>query len=112
MVDFFQVHVTTPTAEEGDRLSRSLVERRLAASGQVSGPITSTYWWRGTMETASEWACVFKTTDLRLDALLDAVRAEHSYEVPEIVATRIDAGDSDFLTWVEQETASPNVNGR
>jgi periplasmic divalent cation tolerance protein len=112
MEDHYQVHVTVPTAEEGARLSRSLVERRLAASGQVSGPISSTYWWRGTMEAASEWACVFKTTGSRLDALLNAVRAEHSYEVPEIVATRIDVADPDFLAWLEQETANPDVPGR
>ena len=48
MEDHYQVNVTVSTAEEGARLSRSLVERRLAASGQVSGPISSTYWWRGT----------------------------------------------------------------
>ena len=112
MDDHYQVHVTVPTAEEGDRLTRSVVERRLAASGQVSGPITSTYWWRGAMESAHEWTCVYKTTGPRLGALMDTVRQEHSYDVPEIIATRIDAGDPDFLTWLEQETAPRQLPGR
>jgi periplasmic divalent cation tolerance protein len=112
MADHFQVHVTVPTAEEAARLTRSVVERRLAASGQISGPITSTFWWRGTIESAPEWTCVFKTTGPRLGVLMDTVRAEHSYEVPEIVATRIDTGDPDFLAWLEQETAPRHPPGR
>ena len=59
----------------------------------------------GTLQSVPEWSCVFKTTGGRLKALMEAVRREHSYEVPEIIATRIDAGDPDFLAWLEQETA-------
>jgi periplasmic divalent cation tolerance protein len=87
------------------------VERRLAACGQVSGPITSTYWWQGGIESVPEWACTFKTTGGRLVALMDALRTEHPYDVPEIVATRIEAGDSDYLAWVEAET-TPEAPGQ
>ncbi len=103
MADHFQVGMTAPTADEATRLSRMAVERRLAACGQVSGPIASTYWWHGGIESVAEWSCTFKTTGERLGDLMSALRAEHPYDTPEIVAVRIVAGDADYLAWVESE---------
>ena len=97
---------TTETREEAARLARSAVEKRLAACAQVGGPISSTYWWKEAVETATEWQCVFKTTADRLEALRALLESEHSYETPEIVATPIVAGSSDYLAWIERETAS------
>jgi periplasmic divalent cation tolerance protein len=101
-----QVLTTTDTREEADRLVRSAVDRRLAACGQVVGPISSTYWWNGAIETSSEWHCLFKTTALRLDELVAHVEAEHSYETPEVIATPIVSGSAAYLAWIARETKS------
>jgi len=82
-----------------------MVQRRLAACAHVGSPITSTYWWKGGLEeSVPEWPVVLKTTGDRMAALIEAVRAAHPYDTPEIVATRIEAGDPDYLAWVEAET--------
>ena len=99
-----QVVTTTDSREEADRLARSAVEHRLAACAQVVGPLTSTYWWQGAVETASEWQCVLKTTSARFDELRAHLEREHSYETPEIVATPIVAGGAAYLDWVRRET--------
>lgn len=103
-MDCLQVVTTAGSREEADRLARSAVERRLAACAQVVGPLTSTYWWQGTVETATEWQCVFKTTSARLDELRAHLEGEHSYETPEIVATPIVAGADAYLEWIRRET--------
>jgi periplasmic divalent cation tolerance protein len=103
-VDCLQVVTTTDSREEADRLARSAVERRLAACAQVVGPVTSTYWWEGALETASEWQCVLKTTAARFDELRAHLEHEHTYETPEIVATPIVAGGAAYLEWIERET--------
>ena len=59
---YLQVTTTTETEAEARDLARSVVEARLAACGQVLGPIHSTYWWGGGIETADEWMCLMKTT--------------------------------------------------
>jgi periplasmic divalent cation tolerance protein len=71
MVDarYCQVATTTDSREAAEVLSRSAVEARVAACGQVGGPITSTYWWEGTVETAEEWRITFKTPMDRYPAL-------------------------------------------
>lgn len=106
MAGHVQVQFTAPTAEEAGRLGRMAVEARLAACAQVSGPITSTYWWEGEVTSASEWVCTLKTTSRRVPELLGALRDAHSYEVPELVVTEITDGDPDYLQWLTAETAS------
>jgi periplasmic divalent cation tolerance protein len=104
-VEFVQVVTTTDSRAEAEQLGRSAVERRLAACAQVVGPISSTYWWEGSIETASEWQCILKTTGARLDQLRTHLQAEHTYATPEIVATPIVGGSAAYLSWIEQETA-------
>jgi periplasmic divalent cation tolerance protein len=106
MADVYLVVVTAPTADEAASLGRMAVERRLAACAQMSGPIVSTYRWQGEVQSASEWVTTCKTKAACLDPLMDALRAAHSYEVPEIVATRVAAGDRDYLLWVVTETSA------
>lgn len=101
-----QVQVTASSAEEATRLGRLAVEGRLAACARVSGPVASTYWWEGAVTSATEWVCTLKTTASRLPSLVIALRAAHSYDVPEIVATALVDGDPDYLAWVEAETTA------
>jgi periplasmic divalent cation tolerance protein len=103
-VDCVQVTVTAETREEAERLARSAVERRLAACAQVVGPIASTYWWNGAVDTAAEWQCLLKTTAARFEELRAHVEAEHSYDTPEIIATPIVAGSPAYLAWIAEET--------
>ncbi|MCD0451064.1 divalent-cation tolerance protein CutA [Actinocorallia sp. API 0066] len=101
------VQVTTSTDEraEAGELAEAAVAERLAACAQVVGPITSTYWWEGEIETAQEYQVVFKTTADRFEQLARLIAERHSYETPEIIATAIAAGSAEYLTWVSDQTA-------
>jgi periplasmic divalent cation tolerance protein len=101
-----QAVTTTDSREAAQALSRSAVEARVAACGQVVGPIHSTYRWAGKVETAEEWYVVFKTTAERYPALERHIRDHHSYDVPEIVLTPIVAGNPAYLSWVTTETSA------
>jgi periplasmic divalent cation tolerance protein len=103
-MDCLQVVTTTESREEAERLARSAVERRLAACAQVAGPVTSTYWWEDSVQTATEWQCILKTTAARFDELRAHLELEHSYDTPEIVATPIVAGGAAYLDWIRRET--------
>jgi periplasmic divalent cation tolerance protein len=101
---YLQVTTTTDSRAEADRLGRVMVERRLAACAQIVGPVTSTYWWKGSMETTEEWMAVLKTTEELSAQLIWAIKAEHSYETPDIVAISIACGLPDYLNWIAEET--------
>jgi periplasmic divalent cation tolerance protein len=103
MGKYVQVVTTVGTREDADRIARAVVEQRLAACAQVTGPITSTYWWEGAIETGEEWLCVIKSTEAAYPALEEAIRAIHPYEVPEIMAVPVVAGSAAYLAWLEGE---------
>jgi len=105
MSDFLTVTTTAGTADSAAALARSAVAARLAACAQVDGPVTSTYWWNGELETATEWRITLKTTAGRYPGLQARLKAEHPYETPEIIATPVTAGSPEYLAWVVAETS-------
>ena len=104
---YLMAMTTTDARSDAERLARDLVERRLAACVQVLGPISSTYRWQGTIETAQEWLCLIKTTGARFDALAAHIETNHGYETPELTAVPIDHGSTSYLSWVSSATANP-----
>jgi periplasmic divalent cation tolerance protein len=109
MPDYIEVRSTTNSCEEAAKICNAVVEARLAACAQVSGPIRSTYWWRGKIERAEEYFLTMKTTRDRFAALAQVIRANHSYEVPDIVAVPIVDGTDDYLEWISSETQGPGA---
>ena len=103
---YVQVTTTTDSRPEAAELARSAVAERLAACAQLVGPIASTYWWEGEIESAEEWMVVFKTTSARFDELASLITEGHSYDSPEIIATPVVAGSMDYLAWVSEQTES------
>ncbi|HEY1286171.1 MAG TPA: divalent-cation tolerance protein CutA [Solirubrobacterales bacterium] len=106
MANYIQVATTVGSMEEARRLAEALVDRRLAACVQVLGPIVSRYRWRGEVEEAEEWQCLAKTEAALYPEVEAAIRAAHSYDEPEILATPVVAGSEGYLGWV-----SENVEG-
>ena len=96
-----QVVTTVPDQATGQQIAQALVAKRLAACVQVSGPIASTYRWRGAMETSQEWVCSAKTERARFEAVEQAICHLHPYDVPEIVAMPIVVGSNSYLVWLE-----------
>jgi len=111
-MDAYHVLTTTGSQEEAAKLGRLAVEQRLAACAQVEGPITSTYWWQGAIETATEWHVWLKTTGTQLNKLVSLIQTNHSYDVPEIIASPITAGNPAYLDWIEAETTPTNGSSR
>lgn len=99
--EYLQVLTTAGSEEEAAAIAAALIERRLAACVQISGPITSIYRWQGEIENAQEWHCLAKTAASRWDAVEAAIRERHPYDEPEIIATPIVAGAAGYLRWID-----------
>ncbi|WP_331723673.1 MULTISPECIES: divalent-cation tolerance protein CutA [unclassified Streptomyces] len=98
------VMTTVDTKDGADKLSRSVVDARLAASGQVSGPIETTYRHLGEVAQGTEWQVLFRTTGDRLPELAALVGAEHPYDSPEIISLPILSGPPAYLEWITRAT--------
>ena len=96
--------ITAGSAEEARCISRMLLEKRKAACVNIILKISSSYRWQGKIESTEENLLVVKTRTSLADEVIDLVKSVHSYEVPEIIALPILAGNPDYLDWIGKET--------
>jgi len=108
MDTIIQVVTTGDTRDLMEGIGKHLVEKRLASCAQISGPIKSTYWWKGKIEDATEWVCTIKTTSGLYARVEDTIRELHPYDIPEIFAIDVEKALPAYADWVRVETNKLN----
>lgn len=93
-----------PDRAAAERLADLLVAGNIAACVNLLAPCRSVYRWKGAVQHDEEHPLLIKTTAERYAALEDAIRANHPYELPEIVAVPIERGLPAYLAWIDSET--------
>lgn len=97
------VFITVSGEEEGRKIARLLVGERMAACVNILPGVDSVFWWKGKIDSEQESLLIVKTKAALFPEVVDLVKSAHSYEVPEIVAMPIVAGNEDYLEWLDQE---------
>ena len=103
------VTTTVATPDDARRLAQAVLQQRLAACVQVE-PITSHYRWQGTLHEEAEWRVLCKTVPASVPALLAMLRAQHPYQLPQLVVLPLQA-TQDYADWVRQELAGGPASG-
>lgn len=106
------VFSTVGDAASARRLAECLVEARLAACVNILPPVTSVFRWEpdagdaadARVQAEEEVMLVAKTSAATYPALEERLRAEHPYDLPEIIAVDITHGLPDFLRWIDEAT--------
>jgi periplasmic divalent cation tolerance protein len=99
------VFITAPSVDEADKIADVLVGQRKAACVNIVPQVRSRFWWQGKIESEEEALLIVKTRSELLDEVIGLVKANHSYEVPEVVALPIAGGNEDYLNWLDEETS-------
>ena len=107
MNDFIQITTTVEHKKDAETIARELLHKRLAACVQIVGPMTSHFWWNDTIDRATEYLCLIKSCQDLYPQAEAAIKINHPYEVPEIIATPIVAGSSDYMAWLAAELRGP-----
>ena len=103
MSDFIQVFITINDREKAKEIAEMLLNKRVAACVQIIGPATSLYRWEGSIVEDGEWLMIAKSSKELYDELEKLVKQVHVYEVPEILAVRVEKGNGDYLNWLGRE---------
>jgi periplasmic divalent cation tolerance protein len=98
------VYAVFADGEEAARIGRAMVEARLAACVNILAPCRSIYRWKGAIEEAQEVPALFKTRADTAEALVAAIAAEHSYDVPAITVWPIAAAAPAYAGWIALES--------
>lgn len=97
---FLAVYTTVGSQSEARQMAGTLVERGLAACAQISA-IESFYIWNNALANESEYQVLFKTKAALYEAVEQAIRELHSYELPAIHACAIDYIYQPYAEWIE-----------
>lgn len=94
------VLTTVGSAEQAHSIAEALVEQRLAACVNILPSVRSIYRWKGKLWDDEELLLVIKTTTGMFQALREAIRSLHSYELPEVLALPVADADPAVLAWL------------
>jgi periplasmic divalent cation tolerance protein len=103
--DICVMYCTAPPLHSAG-LARSLIGKNLAACVNIT-PVRSLYRWKGDVCDDEEHLLIIKTRRELVEPVITAIKAEHPYEVPEIIALPVIAGYAPYLDWVQGETREP-----
>ena len=100
MTDKRIVLTTTGSEEEARKIAKHLVEHRLAACVNIVSRVISVYRWQGKLEEADEWLLMVKTTEKAFPSVCQAIKKQHSYELPECICVNVEEGSSTYMQWI------------
>jgi len=88
-----------------EQIASTLVEERLAACVTLLPGARSIYRWQGQLERAEECVLLIKARADAYPALERRLLELHPYEVPELLALPVLAGNPAYLQWLEASGA-------
>ena len=97
------ITIAVNSEKEGTTIAKALLTENLAACVSLS-PINSFYTWQNKIHQDREWQLQIKTRLALFERLADRIKVLHSYDVPEIIAIPIVAGDWAYLNWIAKNT--------
>ena len=99
------VYMTVGSFEEAKSIGQILVGQNLAACVNLLENMTSIYKWEEKLEESQEVIMIAKTRKTLMPKLIEKVNSIHSYDCPCILELPVQGGNSDFLSWIESQTA-------
>jgi len=105
MDKYLLIQTTTDNEAWTAKVINALLENKLSADVQVSS-IDSHYWWKGKVNHKTERLLSIKTRADLFGKVESTIKECSEYEVPQIIATPIVAGSSDYLDWIKESTIS------
>ena len=84
-------------------ISRSLIEKRMAACVNVYPTILSVYHYNEEVVEDNEYLIHVKTTTDKFSEIRKIIERLHNYETPEIISLEISEGNEKYLKWLQNE---------
>ena len=100
-MDMRLVLVTHPNKEHAERITRGVINAKLAACVLVTD-VKSFYNWEGKLNEDDEVVTILKTSTDKATELQKYIETNHEYDVPAIISFRANANQS-YGNWLEQQ---------
>ena len=93
--------VTHPNKEHAERITRGVIDAKLAACVLVTD-VKSFYNWEGKLNQDDEVVTILKTSTNKVDDLEKYIETNHDYDIPAIITLQANANQA-YGNWLEQQ---------
>ena len=90
--------VTHPNREHAERITKGVIDAKLAACVLVTD-VKSFYNWEGKLNEDDEVVTILKTSTGKVDDLEKYIETNHDYDVPAIISFQANANES-YGNWL------------
>jgi len=98
------IQTTSESKQELQKIVDYLVENNKIACGHIEVAVNSVYIWEDEVRHSDEYLIKMKTTAVRLDEVVDYIKANHGYKLPEISWWAVSV-TPEYEKWVEDQTS-------
>ncbi|WP_345971855.1 divalent-cation tolerance protein CutA [Sulfurimonas diazotrophicus] len=96
------VYCTCPDPVSAKDIAEAVVKERLSACVNRLPAVMSHYIFKGEYCEDEEVLLIIKTTADAFERLRARIETLHPYDVPEIIAAPVVAGNSGYLAWLQE----------
>ena len=100
-MDMRLVLVTHPNKEHAERITRGVIDAKLAACVLVTH-VKSFYNWEGKLNEDDEVVTILKTTTERVADLENYIETNHDYDIPAIITLQANANQA-YGNWLNEQ---------
>ena len=102
--DLIVVVTSVGTEEQALDVAHALVRGRHAACVNIVPNVHSVYRWKGRVCDDGEMLLVIKSRAGSFEAVRETIHRVNTYELPEVLAYKVDWASPGFASWIEQMT--------
>lgn len=102
--DLIVVITSVGTEEQALDIAHELIRTRQAACVNLLPNVHSIYRWKGRVCDDGEFLLLIKTSAGHFPAVRDTIQRVNTYELPEVLAYRVDEASPAFARWIAQTT--------
>jgi len=96
--------VTTGNLANAQKIANLLVEKKLAACVSIIPQVKSIYWWQNKIEKTDEFLLIIKSRKNLYKDIIQLIKENHTYTVPEVIFMDIVNGNQEYLDWIGANT--------
>ncbi len=102
--DLIVVVTSVGTEEQALDIAHALIRNRQAACVNLVPNVHSIYRWKGRVCDDGEYLLLIKTRAKEFDGVRETIQKINTYELPEVLAYRVDDASPAFARWISQTT--------
>ena len=105
--DLIVVVTSVGTEDQALDVAHALIRSRQAACVNIIPNVHSIYRWKGRVCSDGEMLLIIKTVASAFEGVKETIHKVNTYELPEVLAYRVDQASETFGDWIARMTERP-----